>query len=107
LKDNDIVIRAYFASHAPEAPDWFKYQPPTNKPLMPPMPNFTPEQKEKFEQFVCHDTCRDWEVSQYVRQREQAKAAQDGWRDACRERKFFAWRWYYADQMMASMGEQV
>jgi len=93
--------REYFAAHAPDAPDWFKYEPPSNRPLMPATPsNFTVEQHDLLKNFICHDSCPDRFVSQLVRRREEAKQAQEVWRNACRERKFFAWRWYYADQMI-------
>lgn len=29
----------------------------------------------------------------------------EAWRNACREQKFFAWRWYYADAMLAARGK--
>ena len=102
MNEQQIIMRAYFATHAPAVPEWFKLEPPQHKPHMPQTPSgFTPEQLLALETFVSHETCPDRFVSQHVRRREQAKAEQDAWRDACREKKFFAWRWYYADQMLA------
>jgi len=102
-----MSTRDFFAAHAPDVPDWFKYEAKTNRPVMPAVPDsFTSEQRQALDNFVCHETCHDRFVSQFVRRRQEAKAAQEAWRDACREKKFFAWRWHYADQMMEMSGSQ-
>lgn len=70
----------YFAATAPKAPDWFKFQPTTPYPYA--SDGTDPESPEAA----------------------QVKAARAAWVREQQEKKFFAWRWHYANQMMAARG---
>lgn len=73
-------LRNHFAATAPKAPDWFKFQPATPYPYAP--EGTDPDSPEAA----------------------QARAARATWVREQQEKKFFTWRWYYADQMMAARG---
>ncbi|WP_273035959.1 hypothetical protein [Massilia timonae] len=73
-------LRNHFAATAPKAPDWFKFQPATPYPYAP--DGIDPESPEAA----------------------RVRAARAAWVREQQEKKFFAWRWHYADQMMAARG---
>lgn len=74
-----LSIRQMYAMHAPmPVPDWFKHEPDTPMPRVPDL-NGT----NASEHFA-------------------AKAALEAWRDQQRIAKFFAWRWLFADMMLAT-----
>ncbi|WP_157264403.1 hypothetical protein [Azohydromonas aeria] len=74
-------LRARFAAQAPaDIPSWF--QPALVEPLLPSLPERGPE--------VDHNAA----VKTWSDQRSQAHARREQYR-------YFAWRWYYADQMLA------
>jgi hypothetical protein len=103
----DADLRAYFATHAPQSiPDWFKGERTTSVPAIPDAPShWGAAQASQFADLkngtglVSHASP---EVADFYARWLAAKDRQNAWRDQQRERKYFAWRWYYADQMMAS-----
>lgn len=99
--------RDYFAAHAPlPIPDWFKGEPGNNMPLIPDVPASWGAAQSA--EFVDLKEGRGLivnaapEVADFYARWLVAKNKQNVWRDQMRERKYFAWRWYYADQMIAS-----
>lgn len=107
---NDRDLRDYFAAHAPlPIPDWFKGDPGNNMPLIPDVPtHFGAAQASQFVDLkhgvglVAHASP---EVAEFYSRWLIAKNKQSVWKDQQREKKYFAWRWYYANQMMASRRE--
>ncbi|MDZ5456826.1 hypothetical protein [Azohydromonas lata] len=75
-------LRAHFAAHAPDdIPSWF--QPAVVEPSLPSLPERGSD-----------DTADNAAVKAWSDQRSQAHLRREQYR-------YFAWRWYYADQMVA------
>lgn len=72
-----MTLRDYFAAHAPDVPDWFKHAAPTPIPLV-------------------SDAAVVGDAAHY-----KAKAERNNWIDEQKAAKFFAWRGFYADCMVA------
>jgi hypothetical protein len=100
-------LREYFAAHAPlPIPDWFKGDHGNNMPLIPDAPShWGAAEASQFVDLkngiglVIH---AKQEVAEFYACWLVAKSKQAAWKDQMREKKYFAWRWYYADQMIAS-----
>lgn len=81
-------LRARFAAQAPtDIPSWF--QPALVEPVLPALPERGPDVKD-------HNAA----VKAWSDQRNQALARREQYR-------YFAWRWYYADQMLAHRGMPI
>jgi hypothetical protein len=78
-------LRAHFAAQAPsEIPSWF--QPAMDHLSIPSLPERTSDSRE-------HDAA----VKAWSEQKNHANLLREQYR-------YFTWRWYYADQMIAHMG---
>lgn len=101
-------MREFFAAHAPQQiPDWFKGERSGDLPSVPDAPlgwgaaksaEFLELKEGRLERAASSP-----EVMAFFDIWRVARDAQAAWRDRQREKKYFAWRWHYADQMMATM----
>lgn len=106
-----MSMRQWYAAHAPAVPEWFRLKNDSDWPKVPAVPKewdaaelaeFTMLKAGTLELGAVSD-----DVLVFWRRYEPARARLEAWRDKMRQKKFFAWRWYYADQMIASeRGEQ-
>jgi len=99
--------RDYFAAHAPyQIPEWFRFDAGNNMPRVPDAPShWGAAQSTEFldlkeERSRVVDV--SMEVAEFYARWLEARGKHAAWRDQMRERKYFAWRWYYADQMIAN-----
>lgn len=101
--------RDYFAARAPAAPDWFSFEAGSNPPKYPSVEELSPALQDQAKLVIgCKMKPRDAEpeVQEFMRRYRPAKAEYDAWRRAQQEAKFFAWRFYYADQMIKASQEE-
>lgn len=100
-----ILLRDYFASRAPvDIPDWFEWTPSIPYPTPPDLNALNPEDRKSWMENSEWALDEDSGVSEAVREfglkrKEWAQAAVKWDHDEITGR-YFAWRWYYADQMM-------
>lgn len=104
---NDRDLRDYFAAHAPlPVPDWFKGESGKAMPTVPDAPSYwnaaQAAQFSDLKQGIGLVSHAAREVAEFYAIYLAAKARHAAWRDEQREKKYFAWRWHYADQMMAN-----
>jgi hypothetical protein len=77
IKDHaGMTLRDYFAAHAPAVPDWFKHEPTS------PMPHIVAG-------------------NETMREHVESKMIYNAWVNEQKAFKFFAWRTFYADAMLA------
>ena len=103
---NGMELRDYLAAHAPAIPEWFRLASNERCPPAPSVPAyFDTAQRAEFVSLkdgqLWPDQARA-EVREFYEVWRAQKDVQDLWRNHMRERKFFAWRYHYADQMMAA-----
>jgi len=99
-----MTLRDYFAARAPSAPDWFKHKATSSRPVIPAPPvALTTEQRADlgFANDEGDDYALDPVVRRDIAERQAAEQELQRWREEQREAKFFAWRWHYADMMLA------
>lgn len=101
-----MTMRQYFAAHAPHpVPDWFKFRDREPMPIEPEIPTtWTTAQRDEFVRLKngeVKEFATDPAVAEFYRPWSQARGDMNAWRDRQRAAKFFAWRWYYADMMVA------
>lgn len=99
-----MSLRQWYAAHAPAVPEWFRCEFDELVPKVPPVPiHWTAELRSDFallreggiEAAGAHEDVREfWKLY------EPARARLDAWRNRMREKKFFKWRWHYADMML-------
>jgi hypothetical protein len=99
--------RDYFAAHAPlPIPDWFKGEYSGDMPAIPDVPaHWSALQSAQFSDLkegISMIANASREVAEFYSIWLDAKGKHAAWRDRQREKKYFSWRWHYADQMMAS-----
>jgi hypothetical protein len=106
VQHHGITLRQWYATHAPAAPDWFKYQSAEAAPVFPET-RVVPDHWDMAKRTQLDDLkatgftfAPDPEVTDFFQKCAKAKAAVDEWRNRQREAKFFAWRFYYADMMI-------
>lgn len=98
-----MTLRDYFAARAPQpAPDWFKHEPSSKRPVAPDAALLTDAQREQLAGLGDYYdfTDVDAEVVAFAEARDAAAEALEAWRNEQRRIKFFAWRWFYADMMI-------
>lgn len=99
-----MSLRQMYAMNAPQAPDWFRFEPENTQPGVPPVPQkWGAEQRAEFA--YIKDGSLDIgaalpEVREFWRSYGPAREKLEAWRLDMRSRKFFAWRWFYADMML-------
>lgn len=107
-KYSDMTMRQYYAAHAPAVPDWFRLETDEKPPILPMLPeDFTTSERNDFE-LMKSSAPAPWSVrvSEFYDTWLAAKRELEAWRNQMRERKFFAWRWHYADMMTQSENGQ-
>ncbi|WP_027817098.1 hypothetical protein [Paraburkholderia bannensis] len=104
-----ISLRDSFATSAPsEIPKWFKHKPATPRPIVP-----VPREELSEEQYREWEGLGDWldesdvgaNVKGFDAKYRHAIAAVEAWDAEQRVAEFFAWRWYFADMMIATRGD--
>lgn len=107
-----MCMREYYAAHAPEVPDWFRYQaegmPSEGKSAMPDrMLELNTEQRKElldWESGVQPDFHKLTAATQAFMLRSQRIEAANkrfhDWHMKSREEKYWKWRWYFADKMI-------
>lgn len=99
---NEQSRRDYFAANAPDIPDWFD-GPPSD--VAPPsvmtmvqwrVKNESPPKPLETARETVQRNLREW--NKYKAER---AAERDTWERQQSARRFFAWRWHYADQMLS------
>jgi hypothetical protein len=100
------TLRDYFASRAPEVPDWFEPVFKETKPVRPSVSSL-PEDLQKLARDWIRDPCFDLcdanpcaELAQFQKDYEAAVRDEYRWDLMCEVERFFQWRWYYADKMI-------
>lgn len=105
--------RAYFAAHAPDVPDWFKWENPQAKPVL-----------ERADKVLSREAYALWEgrhfdvildeeyrkkfmpeVRAFTEHQDATQRAIDYWSMKDHLGRIAAWRWAYADAMMAGFGK--
>lgn len=103
-------MRQYYAAHAPAVPDWFRLEREGSMPAVRPTPDSFSDDERAQLVLLYNGTLRkdaaSVEVVDFWMAQSQEKFALDAWRNKMREKKFFAWRWHYADMMIQSEGGQ-
>lgn len=103
--DPGLSAREYFAAHAPAVPDWFKHQSSTSVPKVPdPEQELHPLDKSHLKQWIEGHMAIEHlspELRAFLVRYQPAKAVFDEWRRQSRCEKFFKWRYFYADMMIA------
>lgn len=101
-----MSMRQWYAAHAPAVPEWFRLKDDGDWPKVPAVPKeWGTVERAEFAMIkegsleVCA-ACDDVQV--FWHRYEPARARLEAWRDRMKARKFFAWRWFFADQMIAS-----
>lgn len=95
--------RDYFAAHAPtDIPAWFRTEHPP-APIFPKPADLSEKHRRQWEGLgewlEPHEV--DPEVIVFRDLYHEALKAKDAYDAACAAATFFAWRWHYADQMIA------
>lgn len=94
-----MTLRDYFAARAPmPIPDWFKHSPNRMMPTKPDILRLTTAQRAEYSN---SEEFQSPEVIEYSALFNEYQIEMDCWRDEQRERKFFSWRFYFADMMLA------
>lgn len=110
--ERGISKREYFAAHAPGVPDWFRYQadgkPSEGKRDLPePEKELTSKQQEEVRAWkdglrFSFDNLSE-PVREFLLRYQRIHEANEkfhAWHMRCREEKYWAWRFYYADMMI-------
>lgn len=102
-RNKGMYLRDYFAAHAPEPPDWFKYKSKLSKPIEPTSWQDMPEGEDR-------KRCQSWHYDPCFDLEGHLHQYQENWDIYYEQLRqynkdigiefYFAWRWYYADQML-------
>lgn len=107
--DNHISLRDYFAARAPlEIPSWFRLHRAEKKPAMPSARReLTSEQLDQWQGLgdYLEDDDVDPEVLEFRDRYDAASHAVGAWEEAYERDRYLAWRWAYADLMIAAREE--
>lgn len=103
-----LTIRQHFAATAPKIPNWFVFNDDENKPIPPDESNLSGEDARIVRSWL-RDPCYDLEAHlQWFQQ------AHDKYWDAkvifekeLLEKRYFAWRTYYAGRLIAELNKPV
>lgn len=99
-----MTLRQWYAAHAPNVPEWFRLKNEDMPPKIPPVPdNWNTAERAEFamiKEGSLLPTAASDDVQVFWRRYEPALARAEAWREEKRQKKFFAWRWHYADMML-------
>lgn len=99
-----MTLRDYFAAHAPDKiPDWFKGEYAADMPIEPVVPSsWSAAQSAEFSDLKegMLLAAVSPEVADFYGTWKLAHEQRAAWRDRQRARKYFSWRWHYADMML-------
>jgi hypothetical protein len=99
-----MTMRQWYAAHAPNAPEWFRLDVedmPTKIPAVP--ENWDAAERAEFamiKEGTLPPAAASDDVQVFWKRYEQARLRAEAWRQEMRQKKFFAWRWFYADMML-------
>jgi hypothetical protein len=99
-----MSMRQWYAAHAPAVPEWFRLKDDGDWPKVPSVPDeWGPVERGEFSMIkdgsmLPAAACDDVQV--FWRRYEPARVRAEAWRQEMRQKKFFAWRWFYADMML-------
>jgi hypothetical protein len=98
-----INLRQFYAVHAPTMPDWFVEKHKEGMPVLPDCGHLSPGDREQFKSLVAGTLDRmdaSLEAQALFKQHQKANAELRRWTREQHQDAFFAWRWFYADQMV-------
>lgn len=99
-----LSLRQWYATHAPDVPQWFRLDTEDLPPKVPAVPeNWDAAERAEFAMIKegtlpMEAACDDVQI--FWRRYEPARVRAEAWREEMRQKKFFAWRWHYADMML-------
>lgn len=106
MSNHILNLRAYFAARAPaEIPEWYQPLAVGPRPQFPSTKGWTPHVREEF------DSLRDGSLSEnnaslttlaHYRDWKDIENKMRYWVKVNDQQRYFGWRWFYADQMLAS-----
>ena len=110
-KDEEIQAILFLAGNAPnEIPGWFTATLPMDVPALPDYRNevATDEEKEIMRQWVL-DGCFDLEgrLRDFQNRFESAVRLKEEHKINCERHRYFAWRWYFAHEMLRRKNHDV
>jgi hypothetical protein len=98
----NMTVRTCAAMLAPPAPDWFKHKETRPMPGLPDPMVLSAADRDALalagKDLVVKDPSP--ELSRFIERRVRAEQRVREWRDEQREQKYWAWRWYYAEQIV-------
>lgn len=99
-----MSLREWYATHAPQCPEWFKHEPESPCPFVPKPDRLKTSQRDELGLLgIWLDASQvDPAVAAFARERDIAESEKRRWINQQKEKKFFAWRWYYAEMMIAT-----
>lgn len=101
LMASNMSVRTCAAMMAPPAPDWFKHVETRSMPGLPDPMMLSAADRDALAQagkdLIAKDPSPD--LKRFIERRVRAEQRVREWRDEQREQKYWAWRWYYADQI--------
>jgi hypothetical protein len=98
-----INLKQYYAAHAPAMPDWFVEKCKEDEPKLPTYDHLSPGDREQFKSLVAGTLDRmdaSLEAQALFKQYQAAQGELRRWAREQHQDAFFAWRWFYAEQMM-------
>lgn len=94
---SDVTLRDYFAAHAPEIPDWFSISTDQQPVQYPARLDMVPESTKKYIESLVLPEDR---YEEYRRLKMEMEEPYHKWLIEQKSRRYFAWRWHYADMMI-------
>lgn len=100
--ESGMSLRDYFAARAPmPIPEWYRWMATTPRPHAPAVDHLSTEERADASLMLSKDAPAVMKTTPRVTDYVVAMRAANAWRDEQRRQKFFAWRYYYADMMIA------
>lgn len=108
MADGGATLRDHFAATAPDMPSWFHCAPSRPRPVAPSPDDHLSDEKRKEYRRAMNERWDDEDISpevlEFMSKVDEASAEIDKWAQEQRSHKFIAWRWHYADLMIAARG---
>jgi hypothetical protein len=106
-----MAVRTYLASMAPDAiPEWYDHEPPDNRPATSPSWMDLREDLRDEGRFWANEGGAVEDAPESIREWAQSvvdsESQWEEWKSADLAARYFQWRWFYADSMMAVGGVQ-
>lgn len=106
MSNHILNLRAYFAARAPaEIPEWYQPAPTTPQPEVPNFERLELADREQFRalrQGTIKEDNASLPAAGLYREYMRAHADLQDWYDDRIRARYFGWRWFYADQMLAN-----